>query len=67
MLDIGAFHSNNCQMILKLFRYDIFCENFGQKNIKANLEVSEVLTIYIRKCGEAWVMLHTRFPKERCR
>ena len=25
MLHIEAGHSNNCQIILKLFRYDIFC------------------------------------------
>ena len=27
MLHIGAGHSNNCQIILKLFGYDIFCNN----------------------------------------
>ena len=31
MLDIGAGHSNNCQMTLKLFGYDVFCNNFCQK------------------------------------
>ena len=40
----------------------MFCNNFSQKNIKANLEVSEVLIIYVTKCGEAWVMLHTGYP-----
>ena len=32
MLDIGAGHSNNCQIILKLFGYDIFCNNLKHKN-----------------------------------
>ena len=27
ILHIGTGHSNNCQMILKLFGYDIFCNN----------------------------------------
>ena len=35
MLHIGAGHSNNCQIILKLFGYDIFCNNLQhQKNFK---------------------------------
>ena len=35
MLHIGAGHSNNCQVILKLFEYDIFCSNLQhQKNFK---------------------------------
>ena len=32
MLHIGAGHSNNCQIILKLFGYDIFCNNMQDKN-----------------------------------
>ena len=44
MLHIGAGQSNNHQIILKLFGYDIFCNNFAvQKKVKVNLEVSEVL------------------------
>ena len=31
MLHVGAGHSNNCQIILKLFGYDIFCNNLQQK------------------------------------
>ena len=31
MLHIGADHSNNCQIILKLFGYDMFCNNLQQK------------------------------------
>ena len=27
MLHIGAGYSNNCQIMLKLFEYDIFCNN----------------------------------------
>ena len=45
MLHIGAGHSNNCQIILELLGYDIFCYNFAAqfKKLQANLEVSEVL------------------------
>ena len=32
MLHIGAGHSNNCQIRLKLFGYDIFCNNLQHKN-----------------------------------
>ena len=57
MLRIGAGHSNNCQVKLKLFGYDI------QIQFQANLEVSEALIIYVtnRGGGEARrrVMLHT--------
>ena len=46
MLYTGAGHSNN-QIILKLFRYDIFCNNSQHlKNLQANLEVSKVLITY---------------------
>ena len=31
MLHIGAGHSNNCQITLKLFGYDIFCNNLEHK------------------------------------
>ena len=32
MLQIGAGHTgNNCQIILKLFGYDIFCNNLQHK------------------------------------
>ena len=31
MLHIGAGHSNYCQIILKLFGYDIFCNNLQHK------------------------------------
>ena len=54
MLQIGAGHSNNCQVKLKLFGYDI------QIQFQANLEVSEALIIYVTNRGEARhrVMLH---------
>ena len=48
MLQIGAGHSNNCQVKLKLFGYDI------QIQFQANLEVSEALIIYVTNR----VMLH---------
>ena len=47
MLQIGAGHSNNCQVKLKLFGYDI------QIQFQANLEVSEVLIIYVTNRGGA--------------
>ena len=31
MQHMGAVHSNNSQMILKLLRYDMFCNNLQQK------------------------------------
>ena len=54
MLQIGAGHSNNCQVKLKLFGYNI------QIQFQANLEVSEALIIYVTNRGEARrrVMLH---------
>ena len=32
LLHIGAGNSNNCQIILKLFGYDIFSNNLKKKN-----------------------------------
>ena len=59
MLHIRAGHSNNCQIMLKLFGYDIFCNNLQQKKIQANLEVSEeVFITYVTNRGKAGVMLH---------
>ena len=51
MLHIGAGHSNNCQIILKLFGYGIFCNNLELKRSQANLEISEVLINYITNRG----------------
>ena len=45
MLQIGAGHSNNCQVKLKLFGYDI------QIQFQANLEVSEALITYVTNRG----------------
>ena len=41
MLHIGASHSSNCQIILKLFGCDIHvcCNNLQQKNFKQILKV----------------------------
>ena len=58
ILHIGAGHSNNHQIIIKLFAYDIFCNNLHHKKIKADLEVSEVLITYVTNRGKARVMLH---------
>ena len=54
MLLVG--HSNNGQMILKLFGYDIFCNNLHHKKFEVNLEVSEVLITHDTNRGRAWVM-----------
>ena len=35
MLHIGAGHSNYCRIILKLFGYDIFCNNLQHKKISS--------------------------------
>ena len=59
MLHVGASHSNNCQIILKLLGYDIFAIICSTKKIEANLEVSEVLITYATNRGKAMVMLHT--------
>ena len=59
MLHIGTGHSNNSQIILKLFQYDTFCNNLQyKKNFQANLELSEVLITYVTNRGKAKVMLH---------
>ena len=57
MLHIGAGHGNNCQIILELFGYYIFCNKLQHKN---NLEVSDVLITYsyVTNRGKARVMLH---------
>ena len=47
MLHIGAGHSNNCQIILKVFGYHIFCNNLLHKKFQANLEVSDVFITYV--------------------
>ena len=52
MLHIGASQSNNHQIILKLFGYDIFCNNLQcKKKFKVNLEVSEVLMTHVTYRG----------------
>ena len=57
MLHIGAGHSNNCQIILKLFGCDKFCNNLQHRKFQANLEVSEVLITYVTNRGKPRVML----------
>ena len=55
MLQIGAGHSNNCQVKLKLFGYDM------QIQFQANLEVSEPFITYVTNRGgetRRRVMLH---------
>ena len=59
MFHIGAGQSNNYQIILQLFGYDIFCNNMQcKKKFKVYLEVSEVLITYVTNRGKAEVMLH---------
>ena len=55
---IGAGQSNNHQIMLKLFGYDIFWNNLQCKKFKVNLEVSEVLITYVTNRGKTEVMLH---------
>ena len=38
MLRIGAGHSNNCQVILKLFRYDIFLQKLAAQKMSSKFE-----------------------------
>ena len=57
MLHIGAGHSNNCEIILKLFGCEKFCNNLKHKKFQANLEVSEVLITYVTNRGKPRVML----------
>ena len=58
MLHILAGQRNNYQIILELFRYDIFWNNLKRKKFKVTLEVSEVLITHITNRGKAEVMLH---------
>ena len=58
MLQILAGHSNNCQIILKLFRYDIFCNNLQHKKIKTKLGGIRSINHLHYKWGRARVMLH---------
>ena len=58
MLHIGAGQSNNHQILLELFGYDIFCNNLQRKKFNVNLEVSEVLITYVTNRGKGEVMLH---------
>ena len=51
MLDIGVGQSNDHQIILKLFIYDIFGNNLEWKRFKVNLEVSKVLITYVTNGG----------------
>ena len=58
MLHREAGHSNNCQIMLQFFGYDIFCTNLCTKKFETNLEVSEVLIAYLTNRGMARVMLN---------
>ena len=58
MLHIGAGQSNNYQIKLELFVYDIFCNDLQCKKFKVNLEVLEVLITHVTYKGKARVMLH---------
>ena len=58
MLHIGAGQSNDYQIKLELFAYDIFCNNLQCKKSKVNLQVLEVLITHVTYKGNAMVMLH---------
>ena len=72
ILHIGAGHMNNCQIILKLFGYDIIWNNLQPTKFQANLEVSEVLrgVLFIVRAGSDIIktdFMHTKrtnFPTE---
>ena len=51
MLHLGAAQSNDHQITLELFGYDIFCNNLKRKKFEVNLEVSEVLITYVTNRG----------------
>ena len=53
MLHIGAGHSNNYQIILKSFGYDIFCNNLHDKNISSKFGGIRGINHLHYKQGEA--------------
>ena len=66
VLLVRSGQSNNHQIILKLFGYDIFCNNLQlKKKFKVNLEVSEVLITLVAYRGKARIMLLVRSGQSR--
>ena len=58
MLDIGAGHTNNSQIIIpKLFGYDIFCNDLQQKTISSKFRGIKGINHLGYKHGKAKVML----------
>ena len=53
MLHIGAGHSNNCQIILKLFGCDKFCNNLQHKKLSSKFGG----ITYVTNRGKPRVML----------
>ena len=56
ILHIGADHTNSSQIILKLLRYEISCNNLQHKKFEVNLVVSVVLIIHVENRGKARVI-----------
>ena len=58
MLHMGAGHKNNCQIILNLFGYDMFCNNLQYKKISSKFRGIRGINQLHYKQGEARVMLY---------
>ena len=57
MLQLGASHTNNCDMILELFGYDIFAIICQTKTISSNFRgIRGILITNITNSGKARVM-----------
>ena len=59
MLHVGAGHSSNCQIILKLLGYHIFCNNLWHKNnFKQMWRYQRYYSMTLQIGGKARVILH---------
>ena len=59
MLHIGTGHCNNKLIMLKLFRYNIICNNLQHKTkIEVNLVIPDLSITHIANRGKTRVMLH---------
>ena len=61
MLHIGAGHSNNCQIILKLFGYDMFSSNFQYKKISSKFGGIRGINHLCYKYGKAYQCIYSRY------
>ena len=59
MLHIGAGYSNSCQVMLKLFGYDIFCNNLMHKNTSSKFGgIRGINHLRVMNTPKASVILH---------